>query len=148
MEDNQHAAMGVGGMEVTTIEVFTIPEEQKKDFYLKMAHLLRPLSCTTGRTEHELLCILHKELKSVLSAVIQISMQPWAMPFSRIHKTITPYLISNNIDQKNRISINNALNDHMHLLTRIDANMSGIRRLVTIYNRFYEDVGQLIRLNE
>lgn len=148
MEDNQHAAMGVGGMEVTTTEVFTIPEDQRKDFYLKMACLMKPTACTPERTEHELLCILHKELKSVISATIQISMQPWAMPFSKIQKTITPYLISNNIDQKNRLSINNALNDHMQLLTRIDANMSEIKRIVTTYNRFYKDVEQLIRLNE
>lgn len=75
-------------------------------------------------------------------------MQPWPMPFSKIQKTITPYLISNNIDQKNRLSINNALNDHMQMLTRIDANMSEIKRIVTTYNRFYKDVEQLIRLNE
>ena len=148
MEDNQHAAMGVGGMEVTTTEVFTIPEEQKKDFYLKMAYLIRPMTCTPNHTEHELLCILHKELKSVLSAIIPISMQPWAMPFSKIQKTITPYLIANNVDSKNRISINNDLNDHMQLLTQIDANMPQIRRLVTIYNRFYKDVGHLIGLND
>ena len=106
------------------------------------------MTCTPNHTEHELLCILHKELKSVLSAIILISMQPWAMPFSKIQKTITPYLIANNVDSKNRISINNDLNDHMQLLTQIDANMPQIRRLVTIYNRFYKDVGYLIGLND
>ena len=148
MEDNRHAAMGVGGMEVTTTEVFTMPKEQKKDFYLKMAYLMKPLTCTPARTEHELLCMLHKELKSVLSAIIPISTQPWGMPFSKIQKTITPYLIANNVDQKKRVSINNDLNAHMQLLTQIDANMAQIRRLVTIYNRFYKDVESLIGQNE
>ena len=50
MEDNQHAAMGVGGMEVTTTEVFTIPEEQKKDFYLKMAYQTNDLYAQSHRT--------------------------------------------------------------------------------------------------
>lgn len=148
MEDNQHAAMGVGGMEVTTTEVFTIPKDQRKDFYLKMAYLIRPTACTPKHTEHELLCILHRELKTILVAVTQLSMQPWAIPFAEILKATSHYLTNADISHKERIKMNDSINEHMGCLTLVDANMAQIKRLVAIYTRYYKDVEQLIRLNE
>lgn len=148
MEDNQHAAMGVGGMEVTTTEVFTIPEDQRKDFYLKMACLMRPMTCTPNHTEHELLCILYKELKTILTAVTRLNMQPWALPFMEIQKATSYYLMNANVSKKELVKMNESINEHMKCLTLVDANMAQIKRLVAIYTRYYKDVAYLIGRNE
>ena len=148
MEDNQHAAMGVGGMEVTTTEVFTIPEHEKKDFYLKMAYLLRPMTCTPNLTEHELLCILYKELKTILTAVTRLNMQPWALPFVEIQKVTGYYLMNADASKKELAKMNESVSEYMKCLAMMDANMAQIKRLVAVYSRYYKDVAYLIKHDE
>ena len=67
----------VGGMVTTPKNVFYVPNEELKDFYLKFAHFLNPDSCSANRTEFEILNILRKELKKNMDALNRLNMHVW-----------------------------------------------------------------------
>ena len=67
----------VGGMIKASKDSFVIPKEELKDFYLKFAFLLDPDSCSVNRTEFELLNILLKNLKKILTALTHLNTHPW-----------------------------------------------------------------------
>ena len=66
MEETQKESTGVGGMKITTTDVFTISEEEQKELYLRIAFLSLPTLLRTRQSDLDSLYILYNELGKIV----------------------------------------------------------------------------------
>ena len=145
MKTEQTTAPTISGLEQKTISVFFISDQELKEFYLKEALLLSPQACTTKRTEFEILNILYKEIKKILSFLSQASNYPWDKSMLNLHTVCAPYLVQDAISAKERLQVSTELTTHLRFLTSLMANRNIVGELFTLYNRHYANVGRLIQ---
>lgn len=145
METEQSTVQTLGGMTLTSKNVFFIPSEELKNFYLKFAYLSNPNACSVNRTEFELLNILFKELKKKMEVLSKINAHAWDKGMMEIQTAHMYYLTRENLPPKERVRINNCVSEHLTFLTQMAINSRTMKHLYEVYARHYTNVERLLK---
>lgn len=145
METEQSTVQTLGGMTLTSKNVFFIPDEELKNFYLKFAYLSNPNACSVNRTEFQLLNILFKDLKKRREALGKFNEHTWDKGMMEIQTSHMYYLTRESLPPKERVRINNCVSEHLTFLTQMAGNSRTMRQMYEVYARHYHNVERLLK---
>ena len=135
----------VGGMVTTPKNVFYVPNEELKDFYLKFAHFLNPDSCSANRTEFEILNILRKELKKNMDALNRLNMHVWHEGITEIQTLCGTYSIQDNFGKKERMQMNISMGKHLQFLIQSTMDSPVFKQMYKNYSLHYNRLEGLLK---
>ena len=135
----------VGGMVATPKNVFYVPNEELKDFYLKFAHFLNPGSCSANRTEFEILNILRKELKKNMDALNRLNMHVWHEGITEIQTLCGTYSIQDNLGKKERMQMNISMGKHLQFLIQSTMDSPVFKQMYKNYSLHYNRLEGLLK---
>lgn len=129
----------------TPKNVFVIPDEELKDFYLKFAVFLNPTGRAVSRTELELLYILQRDLKKILAVLTHLNMHPWHEGIPELLTLLSTYTVQDNLSKKERIQMNTTIGQHLQFLTQMAADSHTQKRIYENYSFHYNNVEHIIK---
>lgn len=135
----------IGGMEQKLKPVFSVPEEELKDFYLKEAVLLAPSYCSTNRTEFEMLAILQEEQKKILAFLSNLMNYHWEQGMVNMHLISVPYLLQEDVNTKQKKKVSSQLTELINYLSLIVGNQHAVKQLYALYGRHCANVDRLLK---
>lgn len=148
MEANEDFMKTVGGMVPTQKTVFGIPDEELKNYYLKMAFMTCPDYCTPRRTERQMLNHLYEEQKKVLGMLAHLMRTPWKNGIPALHEISSPYLLQGHISRKERLKVSEEVSEHIRFLSHLVGDYDTLRQLYDLYVRHYNNLSRLLKKEE
>lgn len=145
MKPNEVTAPAVGGMAVTTKAVFSISDEELKEFYLKEVVVLFANRCSPNRSEYELLCLLQAEYKQILHFFAQLIALPLEAGLSAVYAVSASYMMQNEHSVVDKRRANASIAEHIEAVSTLTANRVVINKLQGIYNTHYGNLTRLIK---
>lgn len=122
-----------------------LSKEELKDFYLKLARLIYPNTCTSKRSDFEVLGILRAELKRSLGLLVQFAQHDWGEGIQEIQTACGTYSVQDAIPKMDRLELNVALGKHLQFLMQMASSSSAIKKMQTEYNRHFLNVEYLLK---
>lgn len=144
MEETQKASTGVGSVKLTTVKVLNLPENDLKDYYLKMASMLFPTSCTSQKSEYEILCTLFNEVQRLAKGLNKINSVQWNGSIIDIQQITGVYLLEESINKKERKRINESMLNHLKILSQLHNTLTITKKLTEICIRHCTNITELI----
>lgn len=129
----------------STMNIIFKSDQEMKEFYLKMALFLNPVSCMLQRTETQLLQDLLRRLEKSLTIIQQISNHPWEVGVAEIQNAAATYLLQPKMDRKQQLQTNAIIGQHLQFLTFVAGKSNVIKPLENTYHRHCEYVRHLLR---
>lgn len=148
MEETQKESTGVGGMKITTTDVFTISEEEQKELYLRIAFLSLPTLLRTRQSDLDSLYILYNELGKIVKMFNRFNSATWIDWMVDIQKINGLYLLESSNSRKDKLRMIDSITTHLNMLAAIGKSLPAMKKLEGIYTRHYNNVSNLIAIEK
>ena len=122
-----------------------LSDEELKDFYLKLAHLISPNACSSNRSDFEILSILRKDLKRNLGILCKYTQHARDEGMLEIQIACGVYSVQDNIQKKERLEMNTSLGKHLQFLAQMASSCSVARKIQAEYTRHVCNVEYLLK---
>ena len=122
-----------------------LSKEELKDFYLKLARLIYPNTCSSKRSDFEVLNILHTEVKRSLGVLGKYTGHAWEEGILEIQMACGTYSVQDAIPKKDRLEMNTSLGKHLQFLMQMAAASSATKKIQAEYYRHYFSVEYLLK---
>lgn len=146
MKPNEETAPVAGSMNVTTKKVFSLSDEELKDFYLKESVVLFPNRCVPNRSEYELLCMLQTEYKQALAFISRLNSTPWEENLSTLYSVTACYMMQSEYSLPDKKRVNATMAEHVKQVSALTVHRTFLHKLQGIYNTHYNNLSRLVKL--
>ena len=134
----------IGGILQTSVYTLTFSDEELKEFYLRQAAFVEPLSCAHPHNELEALKTLRNKLKKLCEYLLKVIEHNWDDMAKALQTVSGAYPAQNNISRKEHLRMNESLSEIWELLILLSGNRSEIGKLYNHFNRHYMNVKRLV----
>ncbi|WP_455591207.1 hypothetical protein [Bacteroides sp.] len=128
----------------TTVITLAFGNEELKEFYLKEAIFLNPLSYNHPHSDTESLQLLLKDLKRICGFLTKISSHHWDDMAKFLQTVGGAYPAQNPIGRKEHLKMNESLSDIMSLIIMLSNDRRETGKLLNHFNRHYMNVKRLL----
>ena len=128
----------------TSVMTTTFTDEELKEFYLKEALFVSPLTYTTPHSELEQLTILLNALKTFRQFLDTAGRHSWDAMAKALQTASGTYLVQDNISRKERLKMNQSLGELWSLITLLSGDRRQTGLLYSYFTRHYTNVERLI----